>query len=69
MKIETAERRAQGKILLPNSQVVSQLVSQKQKKKKHQNAEFGFHNAKNSWSISAWQLNAARLEFLSSQVK
>jgi len=53
MKIETAERRAQGKILLPNSQVVSQLVSQKQRKKKHQNAEFGFHNAKNSWSISA----------------
>jgi len=32
---------------------LSQLVSQKQRKKKHQNAEFGFHNAKNSWSISA----------------
>lgn len=35
-------------------QIVSQLVSQKQRKKTHQNAEFGFHNAKNSWSISAW---------------
>lgn len=52
--MQITRTRVQVRFYYQTLQVVSQLVSQKQREKNHhQNAEFGFHNAKNSWSISA----------------
>lgn len=40
-------------ILLPKTSNSFTTGLSKTKEKTHQNAEFGFHSAKNSWSISA----------------